>query len=176
MWPPVKMIVFWIAFGIGLTKQLAMWPFGQGVWLGIRRLWIWVSSWVCLFTWSLPYNLRWFSCITVLTFQCLPWNHCGYIQVSVTFLEKSELLSWASLAPLGWLRGLMDKASDYGSEDWGFESLRCLFSCYFLLFQTVFFLKPKNIVAARTIWPLRKYKKFWIAFGLGQTTRADHVA
>ena len=24
----------------------------------------------------------------------------------------------------GWPRGLMDKASDFGSEDWGFESLR----------------------------------------------------
>ena len=31
-----------------------------------------------------------------------------------------------SLAPIGWLRGLMDKASDFESEDCGFESHRGL--------------------------------------------------
>ena len=30
-----------------------------------------------------------------------------------------------------WPRGLMDKASDFGSEDWGFESLRGRFFLHY---------------------------------------------
>ena len=39
-----------------------------------------------------------------------------------------------------WLRGLMDKASDFGSEDCGFDSRRGRFFFSFLLFS--FLLNP----------------------------------
>ena|GEM_PF-6566772 len=54
--------------------------------------------------------------------------------------ESIVLLKELLLFPANWPRSLMDRASDYGSEGWGFESLRGhKYRCNHLIICGIFF-------------------------------------